>query len=574
MNLEGMTLRVLTKELRDHLENGRIYKIFMPSRNSLLLQITLQTHTENLLIDLSGDSPLVTLPERLPERPDRPPSFCMLLRKHLEEGRITSITQLGLDRVLVIGIDLIGRERKIITKKLILELTGKNSNIIFVDETGLIVDALRHIGKKESRVRQILPNKPYEAPPLGEGISFLEGDPHAIREACVASGKDSLTAALIAVTVGIGKESAQETVYRAGFDKAPALFSLKEAAALEKAIFSIQEEVKAHLTGEIQTVMAQIDGRNRMKHLTAYEAHVGEKMTARSFPSLLAALLYSASLVPIQIPEKDTLQKLVLSHMAKTKKKQKALEKDLLRAEDADTQKIMADTLMAYGTAIKKGEQAATLQNIYTNEPLTIALQPQLTAIENAQAYYKRYNKYKRAVSEIHTQQAETDSVLAYLESLDASLDTAITKGDVSEIKEEIIALGLLPKPRKKMAVQSKSVPLKVVLSEDTLLYVGKNNKQNDYVTFKLGRAHDLWFHAKNIPGSHVILKTTLPSPREEDILRAAQIAAYYSKGRFSSRVSIDCTQRRYVKKPNGAKPGFVIFTNQKTINAEPKKEP
>ena len=258
--------------------------------------------------------------------------------------------------------------------------------------------------------------------------------------------------------------------------------------------------------------------------------------------------------------------------MAKTKKKQKALEKDLLRAEDADTQKIMADTLMAYGTAIKKGEQAATLQNIYTNEPLTIALQPQLTAIENAQAYYKRYNKYKRAVSEIHTQQAETDSLLAYLESLDASLDTAITKGDVSEIKEEIIALGLLPKPRKKMAVQSKSVPLKVVLSEDTLLYVGKNNKQNDYVTFKLGRAHDLWFHAKNIPGSHVILKTTLPSPREEDILRAAQIAAYYSKGRFSSRVPIDCTQRRYVKKPNGAKPGFVIFTNQKTINVEPKK--
>lgn len=574
MNLEGMTLSVLAKELRDHLENGRIYKIFMPSRNSLLLEITLPTHTDNLLIDLSGDSPLVTLPERLPERPDMPPSFCMLLRKHLEEGRITSITQLGLDRVLVIGIDLIGRERKIVTKKLIFELTGKNSNIIFVDEAGLIVDSLRHIGKKESRVRQILPNKPYEAPPLMEGISFLEGDPHAIREACVASGKDSLTAALIAVTVGIGKETAQEIVYRAGFDKKPALISLTEADALEKAIASIQEEVKARLTGENQTVMAQIDGRNRMKHLAAYEAHVGEKMTPRSFPCLLAALLYSASLVPIQIPEKDTLQKLVLSHIAKTKKKQKALQNDLLRAEDADTHKIMADTLMAYGTALKKGQKAVTLPNIYTNEPLTIPLQPQLTAMENAQAYYKRYNKYKRAVSEIHTQQEETDSLLTYLESLDASLDTAITKGDVSEIKEEIIALGLLPRPRKKMAVQSKSVPLKVSLSEDTLLYVGKNNKQNDYVTFKLGRAHDLWFHAKNIPGSHVILKTTLPSPREEDILRAAQIAAYYSKGRFSSRVPIDCTQRRYVKKPNGAKPGFVIFTNQKTINVEPKKEP
>jgi predicted ribosome quality control (RQC) complex YloA/Tae2 family protein len=570
VNLEGITLRVLTKELSDKLINGKIYKIFMPEKNSLLLQVNQLSHTVNLLVDMGGDSPLITLPESLPERPDIPPSFCMLLRKHLEEGRITQLRQEGLDRVIIMDIDLIGPERKILTKKLVLELTGKNSNLIFVNEKGIIVDALRHIGKSQSRIRQVLPNQPYVLPPQQEGLNILKTPPLNIRKACAASEEDTLSAALIHNTTGIGKQTADEIACRSGFEGKPSLMNLTEAGAIEQAIASVQEEVLMRLEGTKTEVTGQIDQRNRMKNLVPYEPVIHPEMKRLSFPSVLAALQYSASLIPVQIPEKEGLQKLVLTQMTKTEKKQKALARDLAKAENADTQKVIADTLMAYSGLVKKGQTSCELNNIYDNSPMKISLAPQLTPIENAQAYYKKYNKYKRAIHEIKTQQEETDSLLAYLKSLDASLDTAATKGEIGEIKQEIIALGLLPQPRKKSAMPVKSSPLKITLTEDTFLYVGKNNKQNDYVTFKLGRGDDLWFHAKNIPGSHVIMKTTLPEPRKEDILKAAQIAAAFSKGKNADRVPVDYTEKRFVKKPNGAKPGFVIFTNQTTLNVKP----
>lgn len=571
MNLEGITLRVLVHELSEALDGGRIYKIFMPGKNSLLLQVNQISHTVNLLVDMGGDTPLITLPERLPERPNVPPPFCMLLRKHLEEGRITEIRQKELDRVISIDIDLIGAQRKIVTKKLILEMTGRNSNIIFVNEEGIILDALRHIGKAQSRVRQILPNQPYEYPPAQEGLDILGADPHAIRTACTASDAETLTDALIRATQGIGKQTALEITARSGCDGAPRLMDISAAADLEAAIRSLQEETKQRLTGGERTVYAQIDKRNRMKNLVPYKPTIHPDMRTVPFPSLLSALAYSASLIPVQIPEKDTLQKLVQTHLTKTARKLKALAQDLARAENADTQKVMADTLMAYHYQLKKGDTTCTLNNLYDNTPLVIPLAPQLTPLENAQAYYRKYNKYKRAIGEIKQQQEETRDLLAYLESLDASLDTAMTRGEIDEIRQELVAAKLLPAPRKKLPSQGRSEPLKIRLDKETVLYVGRNNRQNDYVTFKLGRGHDLWFHAKNIPGSHVILKTTLPAPRQEDILTAAQVAAAYSKGQHADRVPVDYTERRYVKKPNGAKPGFVIFTNQTTLNVKPE---
>ncbi len=570
MNLEGITLRVLAKELADQLVNGKIYKIFMPGKSSLLLQVNLQNHTRNLLIDLGGDSPLITLPERLPERPDTPPPFCMLLRKHLEEGRITQITQRELDRVLLMDIDLIGAERKIITKRLVLELTGKNSNVIFVSEKGVIVDALRHVSKAQSRVRQILPNLPYEFPPLPEGLDVLTAPPEAIRQACAASPDETLPLALVHATMGIGLVTAEEIARRSGYTGVPRLMDLEAAHAIEKALQSVQEEARARLDGTKPSVIGQIDRRNRMKNLLPYEPVCQRDMTRREFPSVLDALAFSASLIPVQIPEKDSLQKLVLTQIGRTEKKQKALARDLARAENADAQKVMADTLMAYSFQVKKGQKSCDLTNLYDGTILHIPLSPVLTPMENAQAYYRRYNKYKRAVAEIRAQQQDADTLLDYLKSLDASLDTAMTKGEIAEIKQEIIALGLLPQPKKKQPQTAKSAPLKITLSEDTFLYVGKNNKQNDYVTFKLGRGKDLWFHAKNIPGSHVIMKTTLPEPREEDILAAARIAAAFSKGKNADRVPVDYTEKRFVRKPGGAKPGFVIFTDQTTLYVKP----
>ncbi|MCD2434918.1 NFACT family protein [Acidaminococcus sp. NSJ-142] len=571
MNLEGITLQVLTQELSRRLLGGKIFKIFMPGKSSLLLQINTQNHTENLLVDMGGDTPLITLPQTLPERPDLPPSFCMLLRKHLEEGRITKISQQGLDRIITLSVDSIGAERKIITKRLVLELTGKNSNIIFVNEQGIILDALRHIGKFQSRVRQILPNQPYAYPPAQDGLDFLQTSPHALREAVTACGDLPLEQALISATQGIGRYTAQEVLLRAGISGPANLLELTQAQQLEKALAGLQAEIGKRLDGTDSTVIAQIDSHNRMKNLVPYVPQTHPEWTQKPFASLLEAQAYSASLVPVQIPDKDLLTKLVVTQEAKVAKKLKFLAQDLAKAENAEEQKIMADTLMAYGWQVKKGQTSCELPNIYDSKPMKISLSPSLNPMENAQAYYKKYNKFKRAVGEIKLQQQEAQDLLTYLQSLDASLDTAVTKGEIGEIKQEIIQLGLLPSSKKRVPTQSKSEPLKIVLSPETTLYIGKNNKQNDYVTFKLGRGKDLWFHAKNIPGSHVILKTTLPQPREEDILMAASLAAGYSKGKNSDRVAVDCAEKHLVKKPSGAKPGFVIYTGQKTLYVHPR---
>ena len=571
MNLEGITLQVLTQELSRRLLGGKIFKIFMPGKSSLLLQINTQNHTENLLVDMGGDTPLITLPQTLPERPDLPPSFCMLLRKHLEEGRITKISQQGLDRIITLSVDSIGAERKIITKRLVLELTGKNSNIIFVNEQGIILDALRHIGKFQSRVRQILPNQPYAYPPAQDGLDFLQTSPHALREAVTACGDLPLEQALISATQGIGRYTAQEVLLRAGISGPANLLELTQAQQLEKALAGLQAEIGKRLDGTDSTVIAQIDSHNRMKNLVPYVPQTHPEWTQKPFASLLEAQAYSASLVPVQIPDKDLLTKLVVTQEAKVAKKLKFLAQDLAKAENAEEQKIMADTLMAYGWQVKKGQTSCELPNIYDSKPMKISLSPSLNPMENAQAYYKKYNKFKRAVGEIKLQQQEAQDLLTSLQSLDASLDTAVTKGEIGEIKQEIIQLGLLPSSKKRVPTQSKSEPLKIVLSPETTLYIGKNNKQNDYVTFKLGRGKDLWFHAKNIPGSHVILKTTLPQPREEDILMAASLAAGYSKGKNSDRVAVDCAEKHLVKKPSGAKPGFVIYTGQKTLYVHPR---
>ena len=223
---------------------------------------------------------------------------------------------------------------------------------------------------------------------------------------------------------------------------------------------------------------------------------------------------------------------------------------------------------------INKGITNCILNNIYTNEKIEIELSPLLTPIENAQVYYKRYNKYKRAIQEINKQKQETKDLLQYLQSLDSSLQIATNKTEVAEIKQELLSEGIISenKKGKKKASLPKSSPLSISLSQNTIVYIGKNNRQNDFVTFTIAKPHDLWFHTKGFPGSHVILKTSLSTPTEAEIVSAANLAAYFSKARNSSSVPVDYTERRFVKKPSGAKPGFVIYTNQQTLYVTPNQ--
>lgn len=569
MNLEGLTLKLVTDTLSRELLNSKIYKVFMPNPHALLLLVRRTRDTNALLADMNGGSPALYIPEQLPENPETPPTFCMLLRKHLEEGRITRITQSGLDRIITLEIDMLGASSKIITKKLIFELTGKNSNIILTQDD-IIIDSLKHVGAAQSSYRAIQPGKPYVAPPPQAGLNLLTAVPADIVQTANAVPAASFLKAFIGATTGIGKATAQELLQAADIVPQEVRLDNASCAALADVIAKLQSRLNA--AEQEQPVYALISRTNQVKTILTLPPQLLEQgMHAREFANINSAINFAMSLKPIQLPQHEQLQKLVTGEIAKHKKKLAALEQDLAHAENAEEQRMLADTIMANIYQLRKGQTQAELINIYDGESVTVQLSSILSPTENAQAYYKRYNKYKRAQSEVALQITATEEMLQYLASLDSSLLTATSKNEIEEIRQEMIAADLIKVVgKKKKSALQKSQPLHIRLSEDTDLYIGKNNRQNDYVTFSIGGPRDLWFHTKDIPGSHIILKTTLPEAREEDIALAVELAAYFSKAREGSSVPVDCVQRRYVKKPSGSKPGFVIFTNQKTYYATP----
>lgn len=566
MNLEGLTLKLLTDYLNKNLLGSKIYKISMPTPHSLLLLVKRERSTAAVLADLSGCGPVIYLPDKLPENPDTPPAFCMLLRKHLEEGRINRITQSGLDRVITFEVDMLGASSKIITKKIVFELTGKNSNIILVQDN-IILDALRHVNAQQSSYRTILPGKEYVSPPPQEGLNLLEADPAVIAEQITAIPAANILKALISGTTGIGKSTALALLQAA--DILPNQIALENA---EKNNLTKQITLLQHNMQHQEKVYAVIGKTNQVKTLLVMPPVQPEAGThIKEFTCINDAVNFAAALKPIQLPKHEQLQKITAAEISRQKKKLLALQNDLAKAQNAEEQKIYADTLMANIYQIKKGQAKASLYNIYDNSLVEIALSPELTAVENAQAYYKRYNKYKRAQTELCQQIIATEDLLQYLGSIEASLLTAVTKTEIEEISQELTAAGLIRDNKKKNKLSAaKPQPLQLRISDDSTVYIGKNNRQNDYVTFTIGGPNDLWFHTKDIPGSHVILKTSLPQPAEQDIDIAVQLAAYFSKARSSSNIPVDCTQRRFVKKPSGSKPGFVIFTNQKTYFTTP----
>lgn len=569
MNLEGITLKLVTDNLNRELLGSKIYRVYMPNPHAVLLLVRRSRDTSAILADLNGGSPALYIPAKLPENPETPPSFCMLLRKHLEEGRITKIYQSDLDRIITLEIDMLGQSSKIITKKLICELTGKNSNLILTQD-GVIIDSLKHISAAQSSYRTILPGKEYVAPPPQSGLNLLTADPAEIVSTANSLPSATFAKAFVSATTGVGKATATELL--AAADILPQTVRLEPAE--EHALTQCITELQQRLNGEApQPVYALVGRTNQVKTILALPPLVNNsELSVQEFGDINSAINFAMSLAPIQLPQHEQLQKLVTAEAAKLSRKLNALQEDLLHAEDAESQRMLADTIMANLYQLHKGQSSAEMVNIYDGNTVTIKLNPILSPSDNAQAYYKKYNKYKRAQSELRQQIEATESMLTYLASLDASLLTATTKNEIEEIRQEMVTAGLIREigKKKKTALQ-KSQPLHLKLREGVDLYIGKNNKQNDYVTFTVGGPRDLWLHTKDIPGSHVIMKAT--SPTAEDIALAVEFAAYFSKARSGSNVPVDCVERRYVKKPAGAKPGFVIFTNQRTYYTTPNEE-
>ena len=575
MSLDGFSMRFLARELDSILAGGRIDKITQPNKQSIIISVRQPGQNYLLHISIAPQNPSAHILTKTLENPPEPPSFCMLLRKHLETGRIVSIKQHGLDRLLLMDIDFLGGGGKIITKTIVMELMGKYSNIILVQD-GQILDALRKIGTNSSRVRTVLPGDSYELPPGQDKLDLFEVALPEIIAALKDQPKDSrLDKALLAICMGFGPVSAKEVCFSSGLAPSIRLSDLEEVdyQAIEQGLADIlavscQEQIEPCLL---------LDANKKILAMAAFPLHYLPEAQAISFGSLSeliekADLLYGSYV----LPDKDRFQKLVKNELNKAENKLVKLDKEIEEAENAELYRRRGDNLMTYQYQFKDRVDAEiTVTDIYSEngENITIPLDQRITLVENMQACYKKYDKLKRGREMLLGQRQDCEMSIKYLESIEASLLASSSLAEIGEIHNELVAGGYLREKLKKKNNDKPASPFRFTAPDGTVILVGKNNYQNDKLTFKTAAFNDLWLHTKDIPGSHVILRTGGAEPSEATLLLAASLAVHFSKARGSSTVPVDYVEVRRVKKPSGAKPGFVIFTEQNTLYITPDEE-
>ena len=565
MSLDGFSMSALVRELADALTGGRIDKINQPNKQSVVLSVRHPGQNRLLYINTNASNPSAHLIETAPENPAEPPSFVMLLRKQLETGRIAAVRQEGRDRIIHLDIDVIAGGGRIVTRTLTLELIGKYSNII-LHENGMITEALRRIGENTSRVRTVFKGIPYVLPPAQDKYDLLTADLADILARVRGESDAKLFQALIDAILGFGPVSAKETAFLAGL--APNI----QVSGLDPADFA---EIARALT-ELRTWMERpapslrLDEHGKVTAMAAFPLSELLKTTRLSYPTV-SALMVDADkrLGSYVIPDRDRFRRLVRTELARAREKYDKLGTEIAAAENAEGQKIFADNLMTYQYNYRDhADDEITVANIYseTGEPLTIPLDRRIGIIANMQAYYKKYDKLKRARQLLAIQQEHCCANIRHLESIETSLDSSTRLAEIAEIQDELITSGYLHETLPKRNKDRRARPFSFTAPDDSVILVGKNNAQNDALTFKTAAPTDIWLHVRDIPGSHVILRTNEDEPTEQALYLAAQIAAHFSKARGSSNVPVDYTAVRFVKKPAGAVPGFVRFVNEKTL--------
>jgi len=561
MNLEGFSIFHLVEELDSSLEFARIDKIMQPNKS--VIYFSLRKPGVNLMLSISAapQNPAVYLTKNVPENPKEPPVFCMVLRKQLEAGRIAKVREKKGDRIIEIDVDTLGAGGKIVTKTLIIELMGKNSNIILT-ENNIIIDALRKIGAGKSKTRIILPNVEYIPPAPQNKLDLRSDDINLILDN-VKNKKDfSLINALIDTISGFYKIHAKEVCYLSGLDENILINSLDDADFLS--LKSALEEVK---NAKNPTII--LNENNKILAIATIPINYAINAKKITFPTVSEMLEYSSNLTYNYVPpDKERFQKLVKNELARAKNKLGKLEKELTDAENAEIYKIKADNLMTYQYDFEDHKDSKiTVKNIYseTEEPLEIALDKRIKILDNMQNYYKKYDKLKRAKAYLIEQISKNKNEILYLESVENSLTTSNTLSEIDDIQRELVAGNYL---KEKAAKKSDKInkPFSFFSQDGVEILVGKNNAQNDILTFKTSAPTDIWLHTKDIPGSHVIIRTSMENLSEDTLLLAGNLAVYFSKAKGSNNVPVDMVECKFIKKPSGAKPGFVIFTHQKTI--------
>ncbi len=574
MSLDGISMHPLAIELDRAVAGGRIDRINQPSKQSIVMSLRLPGKNVLLHITINPQNPAMHLIDKAPENPPEPPMFCMVLRKHLETGRIAGVRQYGLDRLLIMDIDFLSAGGRIITKSLVVELMGKYSNIILVQE-GIIIDALRKVGTNSSRVRTVLPGDAYVLPPQQDKLNLLETPVSEVIAAIKAKCDMKLSKAILDTCLGFGPVTAKEAAYGAGLPASMTVSQLNDGdfGSLENALQEITDSFREPC-GAASIV---IDKNNKPLATASFPLHCFSEETALTFPTISEMLSRASSLTgSYQIPDKDRFKKLMKNELNRAENKVQKLRDDIAAADNAEEYRIKADNLMTYQYQFQDRVDAeVTVPNIYseTGESITIRMDQRLSVVENVQAYYKKYDKLKRGKELLEQQLQHCLDDIQYMSSIEASLESSTRLAEINDIKAELIASGILREKPKKHAAEKQSQPFKFTAPDGTQILVGKNNYQNDRLTFKTANPGDIWLHTQNIPGSHVILRCDGAEPAEDTLLLASYLAVHFSKAQGSSKVPVDYTRARFVKKPSGAKPGFVIFTNQTTLYVTPEAE-
>lgn len=571
MAFDGITVASIVSEIKKNFINGRITKITQPEKDALVITLKNTTEQRMLLMSASASLPLIYFTENKKNNPITAPAFLMLLRKHIGNARIIDITQPEFERIIDFKLEHLNEMGDLCVKHLIIELMGKYSNIIFTDDKNMILDAIKHIPSSVSSVREVLPGRNYFIPNTMDKINPLTVNEDIFKE--ILKKPTSVVKALSSSFTGVSNVTAIEILIRASVDPDRITDSLTDIECIH--IINTFNNYFDDVKNSAFTPYIYYEDSKPVEY-TCFDYVSLKDRNKRMYKSISKELedFYLEKEKYLRNRQKSSeLRTLATQALERNVKKLDLQLKQLKDTESRDKYKIYGELLHTYGYNIKPGSKEFTCLNYYTNEDITIPLDNTKTPMENAQKYFDRYGKLKRTKEALDVQIVETRTDIEYLESVLSCLDMAETEDDLKAIKDELSAEGYIKKHVKSKKEKYKSTPLHFVTSEGFDIYIGKNNTQNDELTFKFAGNNDYWFHAKKIPGSHVILRANGKELTDKAYTEAAAAAAYYSRARDTDKVEVDYLIKSKVKKPNGAKPGFVVYYTNYSMAITPSVE-
>lgn len=569
MAFDGTVIANLVYELNQNILNSRISKIAQPEKDELLFTLKGQNGQQRLAMSASASLPFLYLTKQNKKSPMTAPNFCMLLRKHISNGKITKIYQPQFERIIHFEIEHLDDMGDLCQKILIIELMGKHSNIIFCKQDGTIIDSIKHISAQVSSIREVLPGRTYFIPETIKKENPLLATERSFFSA-VFNRPESVCKAIYNSYTGISPVISSEICFRSGIDG-------------DLPVSALCADEKIHLYHNFEWFMEDIKDmrfapnilykKKEPVEFSSFYLSEYQDYEKADYPSISEVLetYYSSRNTYSRIRQKSSdLRRIVATALERNKKKYALQIKQLKDTDKREKYRIYGELLNTYGYGLEEGAKKAEVLNYYTNETISVPLDENLSATENAKKYFERYNKLKRTYEALTTLIEETKNEIAHLESIATALDIALSEDDLVQIREELMDFGYIRKKRGDKKARVKSHPLHYISSDGFHMYVGKNNYQNDELTFKYAAGNDWWFHAKGMPGSHVIVKTEGAELPDRTFEEAGKLAGYYSKGRENEKVEIDYLQKKNVKKPNKSAPGFVVYYTNYSLTIHP----